>query len=538
MSHKFVSVLVVGAGSTGLTAANLLGMFGIQTQLIERDMRLNDSPRAISIDDEGLRICQALGLRDEVLEQVLLGIGAQFFSQGQLLVRVTPSDLRNGYPRLSTFSQPRLVATLLAGLARFPCVEVLFGHELSTFTQTGQEVLVSLSTPAGQVQKIACAYLLACDGGKSTIRRTLGIPMRGTTFPQRWLVVDGICEDEAGVVGMGSEMPSGYYATCFFDPVRPAVSIPAPDWHWRWEFLLRSGELENPLLTPDSLQQLLLQIGDTRHPHIIRQAIYTFHASHAISFAHGRVFLLGDAAHLLPPFGGQGMNCGLRDASNLVWKLALVLSGQAQHTMLETYQQERQPHVIKMIRFSSFLGHIIMCTGRPRTFFRDVCIRTLMKLPLVASALTEMRIKPETFYKDGLFFANKHERGSCIGCLLPQPTVLLPENQPVLLDELLGSGFALLRLHSDPSVAFQPLQADLWQKLGARYICLVPAMKNIQKHCEHITSAVDSQQQIAHFLRSQRDHFVLVRPDRHVLGLFRVEREQAFATALQERFFA
>jgi 3-(3-hydroxy-phenyl)propionate hydroxylase len=541
MTRKFVSILIVGAGPTGLTAANLLGKSGIETLLIERNTGLSDSPRAITIDDEGLRICQALGLRDQVLEHVLLDIGAQFFSHGQLIMRLTPSNHRNGYPLISTFNQPRLEATLLAGLQRFSNVEVLFGHTLDTFMQTEQEVLVSVRTPTGEVQHIACAYLLACDGGKSSIRRILGIPMCGTTFPQRWLVVDGF-------VGTGQaqgSVPTGGYVTCFYDQARPVVSIPAPDQHWRWEFMLQPEEREDLFgqaqgsVPTSHLRRLLLQIGDEREPRIIRQAIYTFHASYAASFAQGRVFLLGDAAHLLPPFGGQGMNSGLRDAWNLAWKLALVLHSQTRPSILATYQQERMPHIIQMLRFATFLGNqLVMPTSRPRAFLRDTTLRALMRLPPVAANIREMRAKPETCYKHGLILASNHRhRHLPTGRLLPQPTVLLPGNQPVQLDELLGPGFALVRLHPDPSIAFKPLQADLWHKLEPRHICLVPTMENIQNTCKHVISALDSQQHIAHFLRGQSNHLALIRPDRHVLGTFRADKEQAFAKALQEHLF-
>ncbi len=525
MDQEFVSVLIVDAGPTGLTVANLLGQYGIETLLVERNLGLSDFPRAISIDDEGLRICQALGLREEILPDVLLDLGVLYLSHGRLLVHVTPSSRRNGYPLVSTFDQPSLEATLLAGLRRFPCVEARFWHTLEAFVQTEQGVLASVRTPSGQLLQIACTYLLACDGGKSSVRRALGIPMHGATFLQRWLVADGLCE---------ADVPNSCI-TFFCDPMRPAVSVPAPGQRRRWEFMLFPGEREDQFLALANLHQLIQQIGGPHEPRIIRQTIYTFHAAYATSFADGRVFLLGDAAHLLPPFGGQGMNCGLRDAHNLAWKLALVLSGQAQPDILKTYQQERAPHAARMIRFSSFLGSMIMPTSRPLAFLRDIALRVLMALPPIASSFAEARIKPEPSYKHGLLLSDGSRLSRTLtGQLLPQPTVLMRGEEPVLLDELLGCGFALLRLHPDPSEAFKPLQADLWQRLKPRYICIMPTMEDMQDISQNITYALDSQQQIARFLRGHRDLFVLVRPDRYVLGAFHVDREQAFAARLQE----
>jgi len=528
MDQEFVSILVVGAGPTGLTVANLLGQYSIETLLVERNLGLSDFPRAISIDDEGLRICQALGLREEVLADVLLDLGAQYLSRGRLLVHVTPSSRRNGYPLISTFDQPSLEATLLAGLQRFPCVETCFGHTLEAFAQTEQGVLASVRTTSGQLRQIACTYLLACDGGKSSVRRALGIPMHGTTFAQRWLVADGLCEDDT---------PSNCI-TFFCDPTRPAVSVPAPGQHKRWEFMLFPGEREDQFLALAKLHQLIRQIGSSREPRIIRQAVYTFHAAYAASFAHGRIFLLGDAAHLLPPFGGQGMNCGLRDAHNLAWKLALVLRDQARPSILKTYQQERAPHASRMIRFSSFLGSMIMPTSRPLAFLRDIALRVLMTLPPVASSLSEARIKPEPSYKHGLLLSDGSRLSRTLtGQLLPQPIVLVRGDEPVLLDELLGCDFALLRLHPDPSEAFKPLQASLWQKLKPRCICIMPAMGHTQDASQNIISVLDSQQQMARFLRGRYDLFILVRPDRYVLGAFHIAKEQAFVARLRECLF-
>ncbi|HKF36935.1 MAG TPA: FAD-dependent monooxygenase [Ktedonobacteraceae bacterium] len=535
MDNNFVPVVIIGAGPTGLTAANLLGQYGIETLLVERNSALSDLPRAITIDDEGLRICQAAGVRDEVLGHVLLDVGAQYFSHGRLLMRLMPGSLRNGYPLISTFNQPRLEAILLAGLRRFVKVEVLFGHSLDAFTQREQQVEISLRTPTGGLRQITCAYLLACDGGKGPVRRILGIPMKGITFPQRWLILDGL---------VGEDSSPGRYVTCYYDSNRPAVSIPAPDQHWRWEFMLRPeedvyvlGETQSNV-PADYLRRLLLQVGDRREPHVVRQTVYTFHASYATSFAHNRIFLLGDAAHLLPPFGGQGMNSGLRDAHNLAWKLAFVLRGQAQPRVLATYQQERLPHVVQMIRFARFLGnHLVMPTGRLRAFFRDIALRALTRLPPFVSSMRQMRMKPEPVYKSGLVWPDNHGYRRPTGRLLPQPTVLLSGKRLVPLDEVLGSGFALLRLHSDPNVAFKTLQADIWQKLRPRRICLVPTIEHMQDTCENVVCAFDNQQQIAHFLRGRLDHLALIRPDRHVLGTFGADQEQAFVEPLRERFF-
>jgi 3-(3-hydroxy-phenyl)propionate hydroxylase len=537
VAARFLPVVIIGAGPTGLAAANLLGQYGIETLVVERNSGGTDLPRAITIDDEGLRICQALGLRAEVLKHVLLDVGLQFFSHGRLVMRIPPGGRRNGYPLVSTLSQPGLEATLLAGLRRFARMEVLFGHTLDSFSQTEHEVLVRVQNPAGRLEEIACSYLLGCDGGKSLVRRILGVSMRGASFSQKWLVVDG---------DVGKDSGPGPYISCFYDSNRPVVSIPAPGQYWRWEFMLRPEEREDVdflgrerdrgCVTP-TLRRLLWHIGDVREPRIVRQTVYAFHASCATSFAQGRVFLLGDAAHLLPPFGGQGMNSGLRDACNLAWKLALVVRGQAQARILATYEQERMPHVLEMIQFATFLGRqLVMPMSRARSFLRDFALRAIMKLPPIASTMKQMRMKPQSFYRTGLILADRDGHRCPAGRLLPQPTVRLSGDRSMLVDELLGSGFALVRLHTDPKEAFKPLQADIWRKLRPRRICLVPTVEDAKKSCDDVTLAWDGQRQIARFLKGRHHHFALIRPDRHVLGTFPVDKEQAFVAALRERF--
>ena len=286
-------------------------------------------------------------------------------------------------------------------------------------------------------------------------------------------------------------------------------------------------------VAPQWLRRLLSQIGDERIPRIVRQSIYTFHAAYAGSFARERIFLLGDAAHLLPPFGGQGMNSGLRDASNLAWKLAFVLLGQAHPRILETYEQERMPHVVRTIAFATFLGkHLVMPAGRVHALLRDAALRALTKLPPVLSGVRERRMRPEALYRNGLILKKRRGSRALAGQLLPQPAVLLPGKRSALMDDVLGSGFSLVRLHSDPANAFKPLQTEIWRRLKVRRVCLVPASENLHDGGENVACAWDDQKQIRHFLQRECDDFVLVRPDRYVLGTFRVDQERAFAAAL------
>jgi 3-(3-hydroxy-phenyl)propionate hydroxylase len=500
----YFSIIIVGAGPTGLTMGNLLGMLGIDVLILECNAGLSEFPKAISLDDEGLRICQAMGLSHAVLENVLLDIDAHYISGKRYLAKVAPTSKRNGYPLISTFHQPEFEATLLNGLKRFPCISVQFQHTLETFEQSETGVVLSVRTSEGALKTYECAYMLACDGANSAIRRQLGISMRGLTFSQKWLVIDTVNDDDPSTV-----------ATFFCNPDRPAVTVPAPHASRRWEFMLLPGERDEDLLRDEKIGTLIHQLGGPPNPQMSRRCIYIFHAALAQTFSKGRVFLLGDAAHLMPPFGGQGMNSGLRDAHNLSWKLQMMLQGLASPTLLDTYSQERHEHVAQMIGLSKFLGKIIMPTSKPIALLRDSVFLTLNVIPAIREYFTEARIKPQPRYRKGfMLFDGTRESKAIAGMMLPQPEVKTPEGTKTLLDNILGTGFALLRLHDNPAEAFASLKANIWQRLGVRFVSI--------------------ENEFGTFPLNQRDLFILVRPDRFIYGVFREQYADNFAAAFQK----
>jgi 3-(3-hydroxy-phenyl)propionate hydroxylase len=313
--------------------------------------------------------------------------------------------------------------------------------------------------------------------------------------------------------------------------------------------MLLPTDSQEDLLRPECILGLIQQAQESHPthkarqavPNIIRQTIYTFRAVIATRFSNGRIFLLGDAAHLMPPFGGQGMNSGLRDAHNLCWKIALVLQGQAESHLLETYHEERYPHVAQMILFSSLLGKVIMPTNRPTAFFRDLFFLGLNTLPPIRKALTEMRVKPQPRYPRGFLLpvsskANKAFRG----VMLPQPHVRIAKGERILLDDALGSGFVLLRLYENPLEAFLQLRSDLWEQLGVRFVCIAPCDyfdSNSHPHLQRDTrfsTVIDIEQQMSMFFHNNRDLYLLVRPDRYILGAFRVEKADSIVRDIQK----
>src|SRR5260370_21068019 len=212
-------------------------MVGIDALVLERNSGLSECPKAISIDDEGVRVCQDMGMSKAVIENVLLGIDAHYISGKHYLGRVAPTSMRNGYPLISTFDQPEFEATLLQGLKRFPGISVQFQHTVETFEQGDAGVLVSVRTPGGALKRFECAYLLACDGGKSYIREQLDIAMQDSTFPQKWLVIDSLHDPYHSAI-----------PTFSFNPNPPPVTIPAPHAARRWAVMLLPAHRAERLL--------------------------------------------------------------------------------------------------------------------------------------------------------------------------------------------------------------------------------------------------------------------------------------------------
>ena len=538
-----VEVIIVGGGPTGLCAANLLGQAGIRTLLLERNSGLSQYPKAIALDDEGLRICQAMGLSKAIDHCILSNISAHYISAGRLLAKVTPTSKRNGFALISTFNQPEFETTLLEGLQRFACVTMHFHHTVEAIEQTSERVIVSVRTPNGCLRRVECTYLLACDGGRSTIRSALSIPMQGSTYEQQWAVIDCVADTDPAPI-----------ATFFCNPRRPTVTVPSPHGGRRWEFMILPGETEQTMLSPAKIATLIAETSNSSRPavqpQIIRQAIYTFQARLAQRLSQGRVFLLGDAAHMMPPFGGQGLNSGLRDAHNLCWKLAFVLRGLSSPQLVETYAEERYRHIAQMIRFSSLLGNIVMSKHAPVAFGRDVLLQTLQTIPALRNYFAEGGIKPQSRYKSGFFLPNSSRASKALtGQLLPQPEVTTEQGQRVLLDDLLGTDFALIALHSSATRVHTITQnhSAFWAQLSARVVNVQQATAYQLTHLsEHegeadshadadfvptVTTAFSASPDL--FMRNSGELFVVVRPDRYVMGVFTQNSAEQFVATFQ-----
>lgn len=507
MRRMECDVAVIGAGPTGLTLANVLGQAGVTVIVIERNEGTVTEPRAVSIDDESLRTMQAIGLIDEVVADVALDYGAHYFTPGGFcFAKVEPQGREYGYPRRSAFIQPRLEATLRKGLDRFGRVKALFGHEMQRFEEDADGVWIDVTAPDGQPMQVRARYMVGADGGRSIVRKAIGATLLGSTYRQRWLIVD-----------LGATKETFRQTRVLCNPARPAICLPGPHGVRRYEFMLRDDEDETAAADPANVRRLLAESGPDADSPVIRRQVYTFHARVADTWQTPHVFLAGDAAHLTPPFAGQGMNSGVRDAHNLGWRLSEVLADRLGTGLLATYSVERAPHARELIQLAINIGRVMMPAGRLQAAAVQWAFRLAAFVPPLHAYFAQMKYKPKPFYRTGFFGSPGSTK--LVGRMLPQPLLELVDRKQVLLDDVAASRFALIVYGPEAQAAMTQLQRlDLGLEAMAR-IAVVPMRYNLDPSiaCDAVCGR-DIADRFAPLGKLARNALVVMRPDRYCLA--------------------
>lgn len=521
-----VDVLIVGAGPVGLTLANILGARGVRTLVVDERDALIDYPRGVGLDDEALRTFQSIGVVEHVLPHTVPNQILRFYDGNRrLLAEMAPPDARFGWPKRNGFVQPMVDAELLRGLARFGDVEVAWNTRMESCTETADGVTVGLDgRPA-----VTARYVVGCDGGRSATRRLVNVTFEGTTSPTRWLVID-VATDPLG--HPNSEVGA--------DPARPYASISIAHGIRRFEFMIHADETDEQVEQPAFITRMLEPF--LPHPDrvdVIRHRVYTHHSRIASAFRTGRVFLAGDAAHLMPVWQGQGYNSGIRDAANLGWKLAAVVNGQAGDALLDTYDAERRKHARAMIDLSTMVGRVISPTNRRVATLRDRLIRSASVVPTLKRYVLEMRFKPMPRYDQGAIAHLDHQRvprsaTSPTGTLFIQPRVDTRTAHDVMLDDVLGTGFAVLAWNNDPRRLLGDVAFQRWKTLGARFVAVRPLTQlHWTGHDDpDVTVVGDRTGALKSFFDAHAESVLFVRPDRCIAGACIAQLAPEMSTAL------
>ena len=528
MTPDRLPVLVVGGGPVGLTVANLISVAGVPVTLVERDASTSDEAKAISLDDESLRTMQRAGLADAVLDIVVPGTGTRYYDRkGRPLLHARgPRPYRHGFPFKNQFAQPELERVLLDALKSRPEADVRFSTELVAVHSPGDDgnapvvELRPTGQPAGTAETRRFSWVLACDGGRSTVRDLLGIGMTGRSHRDVWLVVDTTGDHHNERYGMHHGLPR-----------RPTVIVPGRDGRCRYEFRLRAGEGQKGPADFATIRQLLAPYREIAEEQVERSTNYTFNAIVANRWRAGRCLLLGDAAHMMPPFAGQGLNSGVRDAANVAWKIGDAWYGRSSGRLLDTYEQERRPHATAMVRFSERLGDIVMTTSPRRALARDLLTRALLATRPGRRYLTEMRFRPSAQQTRGWVFDSHRLTGT----LLPQPLVLRPPHlRPVRLDDVLGAGYSVLGV-AVPPTAWSAFDAAPWPDLRIPIRRIDTFLDDRLPRNENDREAIaDADGELEAALHTARGRFILVKPDRYVAAVMRPADVAAVGSNLLE----
>ena len=494
-----VDVAVIGAGPVGLMMANLLGLSGLEVAVLEGSGGLRGIPRAIAYDAETLRSFSIVGLFDEIAPELVQSPHVRHVNaRGRTLMEMDfPARGSHGHSPLGIFYQPQFERVLFHGLSRFANVRALFEHMVTGLQQHRDHVVLTVSTPDG-MRTLRAKFIVGCDGGTSQVRDMLGSTLVGSTFAQHWLVVDALVQDHAVK-----------QISFHCDPRRPRVEIPAVGDRVRWEFMRLPNERQEELLEEDRIHSLIADNFGHRSFRIERKAVYTFHARVADRWRNNRGFLAGDAAHLMPPFAGQGMNSGIKDAVNLAWKIAYVVKGLAPAALLDSYEAERAPVVRRLVNVSRRLGFVIMPTNRVVAMARDCIFACLNMSRRFRAFIRRGGVLPPPAIGRSVLTAET--RDPLIGQMMPQPCVQSTQGAAPLDTFQDCHQWLALGIGVDPVSMLSPRDLAILEALGTRFVCL-------NGHDERIsaTSLQCDDPSFAAWVKRYGVRALLIRPDRFI----------------------
>ncbi|MBJ9590521.1 bifunctional 3-(3-hydroxy-phenyl)propionate/3-hydroxycinnamic acid hydroxylase [Burkholderia seminalis] len=503
------SVAIVGAGPNGVAMANLLGLYGIATVIVEKAAEIVEFPRAVGIDDEALRMFQTAGLADELSRDIIQNVPLRMFkANGACFADIRPSIREFGWWRRNIFMQQLAERTLRAGLARYPHVSLRTSQEVVDVEQDDGGVTLQVRRADGRQYALQADYVVAADGGRSPMRELLGVTLAGTTHPIKWVVVD--------VKNAGLDQPC---TALNCDPRRPNVCIYLPFDFRRWEFLVFPHEDEAAIAQPDSIRALIAPyVDDIDRVEIVRARTYTHHSRVAERFVIGRVAFVGDAAHLSPPWIGQGLNAGLRDVGNLAWKLAGIVRGALHPGVISTYESERRDHAKAMIDLADTFGAMLMPTNRLVAFLRDRVLGLVRFAPGLKDYILQMRFKPMPSYTRGIVLPGGSD---AVGRMIVQPDVETADGLRRKLDDVLGPWFSIVGWQCDPQACLSDDDRAYWTSLGATFV-QVSRSRSGTSRARRVTSVhgsacvEDVDNALAAWFDRHAGPLVVVRPDRYV----------------------
>jgi len=488
--EELYDVAVVGYGPVGQTLAILLGRCGWKVAVFEKQPAPYPMPRAVHLDHEVARILQGAGLGEELprlTEPAHTYEWRNATGETLLLIGSKAASL-SGWPESNMFSQPELERALDARVRALASVAVHRACEVVELRADGSQVELMIASPDGVRRELRSSWVVGCDGANSFVRQHLGTAVTDLGFFYDWLIVDVIPREPRAWDPINWQL-------C--DPRRPTTLVSGGPGRRRWEFMCLPGESIAELNNEATAWRLLAPWGVTPDTAALeRHTVYRFQARWTDRWRSGRLLLAGDAAHQMPPFAGQGMCAGIRDAANLAWKLDLVLKGLARDAILDTYPSERIPQVRQVIDFSIELGKVICVPDPAAAAERDAAMIAAARARGPSPPLPTPAIGPGLLLDDDplaghLFLQGEVRRGAVTG----------------RFDDLVGSGFALVSSAGDPAAQ---LDADAAAFFGA--------LGGVSAQIASSGPIVDERGSYREWFAAHQVAVVLQRPDFHLFG--------------------
>jgi flavoprotein hydroxylase len=498
-------VLIVGYGPVGQVLSILLAQQGWRVLVLERWPQPYPMPRAVAFDSEAGRILAAAGVGPHLAE---FGEPSGEYvwqnAAGDVLLRIEASPTgRCWWPDSTSMYQPGLEAALARRAGNLPALRVARGRRVTGLSADEGGVRLTARDADGAEEHFTGRWVVGCDGANSFVREHVDTTVTDLGFAHDWLICDTVFHDRR-------EWRPNNLQVC--DPERPRTAVSAGPGHRRWEFMRVAGESAEELNSSETAWQLLALFGVTpEQAELQRHALYTFQARMARQWRSGRVLLAGDAVHLMPPFAGQGMCSGFRDAANLAWKLDAVLRGRAGEQLLDTYTAERGAHVQHAITMSVDLGKVICLTDPKAAADRDTSMITARERGL-SEGRPRAAVQPLT---TGLL------RRTAKGTRIPPAGQLTPQARVAragltgLFDEVVGVGFVLFTPH-DPTELLGDAQRRALDSLGTHLVRVLPA--GTPPESAGSDTVVDVDDVYLPYLAESRSVGVLVRPDFYAFG--------------------
>ena len=357
---KKYDVVIVGFGPTGGTLANLLALHGFSILVLEKEKSFYPLPRAVHFDDEVMRVFETIGITNTFLKHTIINKGTKFVDKKNRVILDWPRPreiTENGWYPSYRFNQPDLERELRKKLKSYKKVEIRQNSNVKKIINKKNEVdIIFEDINSKKIFNIKSKYLIGCDGANSITRSQMKTKMKNLGFTQKWAVIDLILTREK------KNLPDRTIQ--YSNPTRPATYCRNVGKRRRWEFAIKKTEKIETILSDKYIWNFLKPWLKKKEAKMERKTIYTFQSALAKKWRNGRVFLAGDAAHLMPPFMGQGMCAGIRDVSNLAWKISHCLKKKHDDKLLNTYQSERSSNVKEYIETTMRMGEFVNAVGK------------------------------------------------------------------------------------------------------------------------------------------------------------------------------